>query len=338
MPKPLKPKVLVEPYFRALDSVFAPEQLERLRSFADVVWARDGAMPSEDYAAIRDDVEAIVSGGWRQGNVADWRRLKAIMEVGGRHPGPDVLDYEHCFARSIRVLSCAPAYGPSVAEMALGLAIAAGRQLIDGHVAITRGDEVWGGAANLTSIGLYDQPVGLVGFGGLARCLMPLLAPFRCELYAHDPWLSDSYIRQRGATPLDLDELLATCRFIFVLAIPSTENRAMIDRARLELITADSVFLLISRAHVVDFDALTEFLIEGRFRAGIDVFPQEPVPRDHPIRTAPNVVLSAHKAGGTPRALRDIGRMVVDDLEAILNGLPPTEMQVAHPEIVRRLP
>ena len=332
-----KPKVLIEPYFRTLDSVFAPEQLERLRSFADVVWARDGAMPSEERAAIRGDVEAIVSGGWRQGDVSDWPRLKAIMEVGGRHPSPDVLDYEHCFARSIRVLSCAPAYGPSVAELALGLAIAAGRQLIDGHVAMTRGDEVWGGAANLTAINLYDQPVGLIGFGGLARCLMPLLAPFRPALYAHDPWLSDSYISQRGATPMGLDELLETCRFIFVLAIPSTENRAMIDRARLERVTRGSVFLLVSRAHVVDFDALTELLLAGRFRAGIDVYPKEPLAPDHPIRTAPNVVLSAHKAGGTPRALRDIGRMVVDDLEAILNGLPPTEMQIAHPEIVRRL-
>jgi phosphoglycerate dehydrogenase-like enzyme len=333
-----KPKVLIEPHFRSLDSVFAPEQLERLRSFADVIWARDGAMPAEEYNAIRGDVAAIVSGGWRQGDVKDWPKLRAIMEVGGRHPSPDALDYEHCFARSIRVLSCAPAYGPSVAELALGLALAAGRQLTDGHVAMTQGHEVWGGAANLTAISLYDQPVGLVGFGGLARCLMPLLAPFRCDFFAHDPWLSDSYISQRGATPIGLDELLETCRFIFVLAIPSTENRAMIDRVRLERITADSVFLLISRAHVVDFDALTELLIAGRFRAGVDVYPKEPLAADHPIRTAPNVVLSAHKAGGTPRALRDIGRMVVDDLEAILNGLPPTEMQVAHPEIVRRLP
>ncbi len=333
-----KPKVLVEPYFRTLDSVFAPEQLERLRGFADVVWARDGAMPSEERDAIRGDVEAIVSGGWRQGDVKDWPNLRAIMEVGGRHPSPDALDYEHCFSRSIRVLSCAPAYGPSVAELALGLAIAAGRNMADCHVAVREGEETWGATSNLTAVSLYDQPVGLVGFGGLARCLMPLLAPFRCDFFAHDPWLSDSYIRQRGATPTGLDELLETCRFIFVLAIPSTENRAMIDRARLERITSDSVFLLISRAHVVDFDALTEMLIAGRFRAGIDVYPKEPLAADHPIRTAPNVVLSAHKAGGTPRALRDIGRMVVDDLESIFSGLPPTELQIAHPEIVRRLP
>jgi len=88
---------------------------------------------------------------------------------------------------------------------------------------------------------------------------------------------------------------------------------------------------------VVDFDALTELVTAGRFRAAIDVFPQEPLPLDHPIRQAPNVILSAHLAGSVPKDLRNIGRMVVDDLEAIITGLPPLTMQVAQPEIVYRL-
>ena len=93
-----------------------------------------------------------------------------------------------------------------------------------------------------------------------------------------------------------------------------------------------------SRAHVVDFDALTEALMEGRFRAAIDVFPEEPMPSDHPIRRAPNVVLSAHRAGSIVGDSNLIGRMVVDDLEAMAHGLPPWHMQGAEPEIVARLP
>src|SRR5690606_12530192 len=136
---------------------------------------------------------------------------------------------------------------------------------------------------------------------------------------------------------MSLDDLLATSRVIFVLAIPSAENRAMLNRARLELIAPDAVLVLISRAHVVDFDALTDLLYQRRFRAALDVFPQEPLPAGHPIRRAPGVVLSAHRAGSVWRDLQAIGRMVVDDLEAMTRGLPPMAMQLAQPEIVYRL-
>lgn len=93
-----------------------------------------------------------------------------------------------------------------------------------------------------------------------------------------------------------------------------------------------------SRSHVVDFEALTIALSEGRFRAAINVFPQEPMPSDHPIRRASNVVLTAHRAGSIVGDTILIGRMVVDDLEAMAQGLPPWQMQVAEPEIVARLP
>jgi phosphoglycerate dehydrogenase-like enzyme len=124
---------------------------------------------------------------------------------------------------------------------------------------------------------------------------------------------------------------------IFVLATPSSENRALLSRELLAQIQPGAVLVLISRAHVVDFDALTEFVLAGRFKAAIDVFPSEPLPIDHPIRQAPGAILSAHRAGSVKQGLWDIGRMVVDDLEMILQGLPPQRLQQAQPELVGRL-
>jgi phosphoglycerate dehydrogenase-like enzyme len=77
-------------------------------------------------------------------------------------------------------------------------------------------------------------------------------------------------------------------------------------------------------------------VLAGRFRAAIDVFPLEPLPLDHPIRTAPNVVLSAHRAGSVREAMTSIGEMVVDDLECVLRGLPPQRMLSAQPELAPR--
>lgn len=335
---PTKRKVILDPHPRKISDIFSDEDLLRLHQMADVVWANDEPMPLEEMEKVADQVCAIIVGRGRSIPVHDLPNLRAILEVSGRHPSPALLDYDACFARGIRVLSCAPAFGPMVAEMALGMALAASRQIVAGHAGFQNGTEQYLQQGNLDTFTLYDKPVGLIGYGGLARALRPLLAPFRCRINVYDPWLTPTYLRDQGVTPMSLEELLATSRVIFVLAIPSTENKALLDRAMLNLIPADAVFVLMSRAHVVDFYALTEMLYAGRFRAAIDVFPEEPVPADHPIRHAPNVVLSGHRAGSVKGELRAIGHLVVNDLEAILAGLPPMEMQVAQPEIVRRLP
>ena len=112
-------------------------------------------------------------------------------------------------------------------------------------------------------------------------------------------------------------------------------NRAFLDREKLELIQPGSVFVLLSRSHVVDFDALTEMSAAKRFKVAIDVFPEEPLPLDHPIRRDPEAILSSHRAGAIGEGLHNVGHLVVNDLEAILNGLIPQEMQVAQPEFIR---
>lgn len=97
------------------------------------------------------------------------------------------------------------------------------------------------------------------------------------------------------------------------------------------------MLVVVSRAHLVDFDAMTDLVLAGRFRTAIDVFPTEPPRSDHPIRRASGAVLSAHRAGAMPEAFLEIGRMVVDDLEALLGGGGATRMQYATPELIRRL-
>ena len=330
-------RIILDTHGRKLTHIFAPDDLQRVRDAVDVVWGRDEPMPEEEWAAVREDVSAIITGWWRYGDVSRFPKLEAILEVSGGPPNPKSLDYDHCFANGIKVLSCPPAFGPAVAELALALALASTRHVVECHVEFTQGREEFlhdGGAPGSV---LFGQPVGFIGYGGLARNLRPLLAPFRCPISVYDPWLPASYLRGLGVTPVGLDTLMARSRVIFVLAIPTPENRGMIDRAALDLISADATFVLISRSHVVDFDALTEFLHEGRFRAAIDVFPEEPPDASHPIRQAPGVILSAHRAGSISDALRNIGRITADDVEALAAGLPPMHMQTVRAETIRHM-
>lgn len=332
-------KVLLDPSFRRMANIFTDEDLGRMRGAAELIWGRDEPMPADQVDQIRDEVVAIITGGWRYGDVARFPRLRAVMEVGGSFPSPQLLDYRACFARGVRVLSCAPAFAPAVAEMGIGLALACTRQIAWTDAAFRAWEPNWSHTDFVTEIGdtftLYGKQVGMIGYGGLARALRGLLAPFGCPVQAYDPWQTATQLRRQGVEPADLPTLLSTSRVIFVLATPSSSNKALLDRELLSLIRPDAVFVLLSRAHVVDFDALTELLAAGRFRAAIDVFPEEPLPRDHPIRQVRHAVLTSHRAGAIGEALLSVGRLVADDLEAICSGRVPQQMQQAHPEYIQ---
>ena len=268
-----KPVVLVDPHFRKMNEIFSTADRERLYNLVEVEWGQDEPLPLADAGDILTEAVAVVCASWRYGNLLqDAPNLRAILSVSGGFPLD--LDYDYCFAKGIRVLSAAPAFGRQVAEMALGLALAAARDIAAGDSAMRTGQEQYLHAGNVGTFMLYDQPVGFIGFGGLARCLQPLLKPFGCKISVYDPWLGPGYLSRQGVEPVGLEPLLDTSRVIFVLAVPSTENQALLTRDLLERIQPGAVLVLISRAHVVDFEALTELVLAGRFKAAIDVFPQ----------------------------------------------------------------
>lgn len=334
-----RPKLIVAPHFRRMGEIFAEVDLARLHELGNVVWGRDEAMPPDEFAAAVSDAAAIVFGTWTFGSHAldhASSRLQAILEVAGSHHHPS-LDYEWCLANNVVVGSCGPAFGPVVAEMALALTLAATRDVAGGDRAFRAGRERYLHEGCEEATLLFGKTVGFVGCGGLARSLQPLLDPFGVSVLGYDPWLNDRELRGRGIEPARLDQLVARSDVIYVLAAPSPTNRGLIDRTLMERIRPGGVLVVVSRAHLVDFDALTDLVLQGRFRAAIDVFPEEPVPREHPIRSAENAVLSAHRAGAVPEALHEVGRLVVDDLAAILNCRVPRALQYATPELITRL-
>ncbi|CAA9335504.1 MAG: D-3-phosphoglycerate dehydrogenase [uncultured Microvirga sp.] len=258
--------------------------------------------------------------------------LRALINVEGNFL-PNV-DYQDCFRRGIDVLSIAPVFALPVAEMALGLALDLARGITPGDQAMRDGREAYGLAGNRDAFLLTGATIGLIGFGQLGRALNRLLAGFRAEILVHDPWLPASAMREDGCRPAALDELLAGSRVVFVFASATQENRHFIGRRELNLMQPGAALVLASRAAVVDFPALMEAAESGRLRVATDVFPQEPVPPEDPVRTS-RLLLSSHRAGGIPEAFHDLGERVLDDLDLILRGLPPVRLQAARSQTAR---
>jgi phosphoglycerate dehydrogenase-like enzyme len=265
---------------------------------------------------------------FRQVDLTKASALRACLEVAGSFP--PTLDYDACFSRNIEVLSCAPAFRRLVAEMTLGFMIAGARGMVDGHEAFRQGTEIWLGEDERFDFSLYGQQIGFVGFGSIAQECNLLLAPFGCDVQVYDPWQNPDLLSRHGAAATGLDDLLSSCRCVVIAASPTDENFHLIDEAALAKMPVGALLVLISRAHLVDFNALQAAVRNRHIRAAIDVFPAEPVSADDPIRSLPNTILSPHRAAAVHHGRREIGRMVVDDIDLMIQGKPPHHMQRAR--------
>jgi phosphoglycerate dehydrogenase-like enzyme len=333
-----EPVILFDPAPRTALLIFAgdmQQHFERLGRVVGLEESKIGKLPAELVEATLPDAVAIVG----QTDLDAPRlsrapKLKAIINVEGNFA--QNVDYAECFRRGIQVLSIAPVFAQPVAEMALGLALDLARGITRADRLMREGNEQYGLAGARDCFVLRGATMSFIGCGNLGRALIPLLAPFRPRLLIHDPWLPDNLVRELGGEPASLEAALSKPRVIFALAGVTEENRGLLNRARLETLRSDAIFLLMSRAGLVDFDALLDLVAAGRFRAATDVFPEEPAPADARARQVAGLLLSSHRAGALPTTLAAIGEMVVDDLGLILQGLPPQRLQPARAETVSR--
>ena len=330
------PTILVDPLPRTLDLIMEPAVRRELDGLGHLVIAEDAPMTDAVIDAhLADTVLVIGQTAMPRARLDRAPHLKGIINVE-TNLLPNI-DYQACLERGIWVLTPAAAFASAVAEAALGMALDLARGITLADRAFRAGSELYGLAGNAATFRFAGAPVGIVGLGDLGRTLRDLIRPFRNPVKVYDPWLPDEMVRRFDCEPTMLDDLLATSRVVFVFASVTSENEAMIGAREFALMPEGAAFLLMSRAAVVDFPAMLEAVRSGRLRAATDVFPEEPVPADDPVRTLPGLLLSAHRTGGTIDALFEIGRMTVADAKLILRGLPPQMCRRADPSVAARL-
>ena len=263
------------------------------------------------------------------------KNLKAIFNVETNFK-PNI-DYEACFARGIHVLTPASVFALPVAEIGLGMALSIARNIHGAHVDFVGGRERYGLDGNAQSILLSGSDVGFVGFGDLGRALHNLLYPFKARIRAYDPWLPKGFLDRQGVESVSLDTVLSQSDIIFIVASVTTENQHLLNKETLARVRDGGIIILLSRAALVDFAALSSEAASGRLKFATDVFPQEPVPEDDLIRRTPGILFSAHRAGALTSALQAIGSHVLEDLSLINRGLPPITCRRAERETVEML-
>ena len=225
-------------------------------------------------------------------------RLKLIQKIG---IGVNTIDLEAARRRNIAVCNMPGTNTQAVAEMTLLLMLATLRRLaqLDG---LTRAGRGWALEPELADdLGeLSGRTVGLVGFGAVARRLVPMLQAIGAKVvYTSRQAASDSPIPF-----LPLHELLPIADVLSLHVPLAPETTRLIDGAALAAMKRGSVLINTARGPLVDEAALHDALMNGHLRgAGLDVFSREPAGTDAPLLRLPNVIVTPHLAWLTTETL-----------------------------------
>ena len=210
----------------------------------------------------------------------------------------------------------------TVAEHGLMMAICLLRRAhtwnLDMH---TRG--AWKDKNTVVFDSLFERRVGIHGFGVIAQELRRLLVPFDTPVAAYSPSLPDEILRQHNVTRCpSLEALFAENEVIFELAALTPSSAGIVKEEHLRSIPAGGVFINIGRGQLVDEEALHRVASTTDLPIALDVFHEEPLPAEHPLRGLRNVMLTPHIAGPTLDRSQDSGRLALRNLRAYLHGRP----------------
>ena len=257
-----------------------------------------------------------------------------LLAIGRFGVGYDAVDVPACTEADVLVYITAGAVDRSVAEATVGWMIALSHHLRAKHRLVCEGR--WDERSGYMGGELRDRTLGLVGFGGIARKVVELLACWGMKPpLAFDPFADPAGASALGVRLVELDELLRHSDFVSIHCPLTDQSRGLIGRRELALMRPDSFLINTARGGIVDEDALFDSLRDGRLAgAALDCFAQEPVTTPHRFGELENVLLAPHSIAWTNELFRDIGRAACQGMIDLSQKRRPRG--VLNPEVFDR--
>jgi phosphoglycerate dehydrogenase-like enzyme len=266
-----KPIVITDPYPRTLKLIFTKKKLKELKSKYKTITAPKTNKKQFYENNIHKATFVMGQPNLDKNILSKAKRLRAIINVESNFM--DNMDYDYCFKKGIHVIATSPVFSKPVAEIALGMTLSLLRNIHTAHLDFIYKKEKYGLESNLKASLLSEKKIGLLGFGDLARSLYPMLLPFTKDINVYDPWIPKKDIKKLGFNPMSLNNMFKDCQIIYVLAAVTTKNKHLIDKKLLNKMKSNSLFILMSRAAVVNFKDLIKRVKKGDIFVATDVFP-----------------------------------------------------------------
>jgi len=274
-----------------------------------VVWPEDTPPPPEALRAAVEEADGLLSlltDPVDAELIAAAPRLRVISNMA---VGVDNIDIAAATERAIPVGHTPEVLTDSTADLTVGLMLAIARRITDGERTVRAGE--WGtwGPEWMLGRDLHGGTVAIVGRGRIGSAVASRLRGFGCELVLV------------GRDRAELVSALERADFVTLHAPLTDETRGLIGEAELRAMKPTAYLVNTARGPMVDASALERALREGEIAgAALDVTDPEPLPADHPLLSAPNLLVIPHLGSATHRTREAMADLAVDNLLAGLAG------------------
>jgi len=264
-------------------------------------------------------------------------RLQLIVLHGS---GFENIDLRSCEERGVCVARVADPIAYAVAEHALALTLALLRKLVKAHsYIVSRRWDSGPAPRELLTSSLWGKTVGIVGMGRIGSLIAKLFRAFDTRIIYWSRRRKVELELALGIEYRELDDLLQESDIVILAIALTPETRHLVNEERLRKMKRGAIIVNIARGEVIDTRALVRALREGWIAgAALDVFEQEPLPKDHPLIDPENVVLTPHIAGYTYEAMVETGiRVAQTVVNFLLRGKTPKDFLTPTSCQIRRL-
>jgi D-3-phosphoglycerate dehydrogenase len=318
-------------------------------------------LPKHGYSSIRQEREIIAAAGGQlidADHISEEEALRACEEADGIlvrwvHMTPEIIQrlrrckiivrygigYDNvdvtAATRANIIVGHVPNYClDEVSNHTIALWMACVRNIVGKHGKMER--DAWDFNPLEPLYRTAGRTLGLVGLGNIGEAVARKLGGWGMRLLATDPFIEPQCARELGVTLVDLDTLLRQSDYVSLHVPLLPETRHLISHRELALMKPGAVLINTARGPVLDNDALVDALQSGRLaQAGLDVFEEEPLPPNSPLRRHPRIIVSDHVAWYSEESQAELQRTAAEEIVRVCTGGLP--LAVANPEVLRRL-
>ncbi|PZE54151.1 phosphoglycerate dehydrogenase [Curtobacterium sp. MCPF17_047] len=265
-------------------------------------------------SATKVDAEAIAAA----------PELKVVARAG---VGLDNVDIKAATTAGVMVVNAPTSNIISAAELTVGHILSLARHIPAAHASLAAG--AWK-RSSYTGVELYEKTVGIIGLGRIGALITQRLQAFGVSVIAYDPYVTSARAQQLGVELVSLEDLLRRADFTTIHMPKTPETVGMISDEQFALMKPTAFVVNVARGGLIDEDALHRALTSNTIAgAGLDVFVSEP-PKDSPLVSLPNVVVTPHLGASTDEAQEKAGVAVAKSVRLALGGeLVPDAVNVA---------
>jgi len=266
-------------------------------------------------ADIGTNVRGIATDGHAGASAALMEALPKLEIVSCYGVGVDAVDLSYAASRNVKVTNTPGVLNDDVANLGVGLLLAASRGIVSGDRFVR--DRRWLKGNMSLRHSVRDKPVGILGLGRIGKDIARKLGVFGCEIVYHGRHEQPDEPYRYYA---DLVGMARECDYLIVICPGSDETRNMVNREVMDALGPDGTLINVARGSVVDEPALVSALRDGRLGgAALDVFADEPrVPEA--LLTMDNVIVQPHQASATVETRQAMGDLMIRNLALHFSG------------------